>query len=88
MSMTSKVNPILRQAILAFLAKQQYSASNPTIQYSIPLLYSLRAIQEATQKLTSEGILARVGNNYRLAPANTTNGNAQVATASGTSSIG
>lgn len=89
MSMTSKVNPILRAAIVKFLASREFSVSNVGIQYGISEFYSLRAIQEATQKLTREGVLVRVGTNYRLAPTTgATNGNAQVATASGTSSIG
>lgn len=91
MSMTSKVNPALRAAILQYVSGRNYSVFNDDIQFGVNyfsgLTVSLRTIQEATQKLTREGVLVRVGKAYRLAPANTTNGNAQVATA-GTSSIG
>lgn len=92
MSMTSKVNPTLRAAILKYVASRSYSVFNDDIKFGVSyysgLTVSLRSIQEATQKLTREGVLVRVGKAYRLAPAGTTNGNAQVATASGTSSIG
>lgn len=87
MSMTSKVSPTLRAAILQYMKNRSYSVFNDDIRFGVSyygnLTVSLRSIQEATQKLTREGVLVRVGKAYRLAPANTTNGNAQVATASG-----
>jgi len=80
MSMTSKVNPALRVLILEFLGEQTYPVPNSTIQFYLPINYSLRAIQEATQKLTREGVLVRIGTFYKLAPtasasAATTSGN-------------
>ena len=82
MSMTSKVSAYLRDAILKFLATHPYSAFNTEIQAATGYVYSLRAIQEATQKLAREGVLVRVGTAYRLASTNTANGNTNVATAS------
>jgi predicted transcriptional regulator len=56
MSMTSKVNPHLRQQILNTLANG-VTASNNAISVRLSFNYSLRAIQEATQKMTKEGVL-------------------------------
>jgi hypothetical protein len=57
MSMTSKVNPTLRQEIVDYLGGTGYSSSNLGLVYTFGNRYSLRTIQEATQKLTREGIL-------------------------------
>ena len=57
MSMTSKVNPTLRQEIVDYLASTGYGTSNLAFVYSFGNRYSLRTIQEATQKLTKDGTL-------------------------------
>lgn len=58
MSMTSKVNPHLRQQILNTLANG-ITASNNAINVRLSFIYSLRTIQEATQKMTAEGVLTQ-----------------------------
>jgi len=80
MSMTSKVNPTLRQEIINYLAKNPNSG-NTDILFSYPYFRdcyfgstsypSMRTIQEATQKLTKDGTLVRVGNKFSVAPATT-----------------
>jgi hypothetical protein len=60
MSMTSKVNPILRQEIVDYLAETGYSTSNYAFVNIFGIFgfrYSLRTIQEATQKMTKDGTL-------------------------------
>ena len=57
MSMTSKVNPTLRQEIVDYLAATGYGTSNLAFVYTFGNRYSLRTIQEATQKLTKAGTL-------------------------------
>jgi hypothetical protein len=57
MSMTSKVNPTLRQEIVDYLAATGYGTSNQALVYTFGERYSLRTIQEATQKLTKDGTL-------------------------------
>lgn len=54
MSMTSKVNPTLRAQILTLLAGGIERTNSSIAIYSA---YSRRAIQEATQKLTKDGVL-------------------------------
>jgi hypothetical protein len=56
MSMTSKVINLLRLAILNALANGS-SASNQSLRSVVGSVYSLRSIQEATQKMTKEGLL-------------------------------
>lgn len=68
MSMTSKVNSTLRSEIVSFLTAN-LNGSNTNIYCGIPSLPSLRKIQEATQKMTKDGTLVRVGNKFSLAPA-------------------
>ena len=58
MSMTSKVNPHLRQQILNTLASG-VTASNNAINVRLSFTYSLRTIQEDTQKMTAEGVLTQ-----------------------------
>lgn len=77
MSMTSKVNPTLRQEILNYLTTFPNS-TNVTLYYGIPSMPSLRKIQEATQKLVKDGTLVRNGNRFSVAPAT---GTASAATA-------
>ena len=57
MSMTSKVNPTLRQEIVDYLKQTEYSTSNLAFVGVFGYRYSLRTIQEATQKLTKDGTL-------------------------------
>lgn len=56
MSMTSKVSNLLRQAILNYLASG-ISASNQGLCSVLGAAYSRRSVQEATQKMTKEGVL-------------------------------
>lgn len=58
MSMTSKVNRYLRQQILNTLAGG-VTASNNAINVRLSFNYSLRSIQEATQKMTKAGLLTQ-----------------------------
>lgn len=76
MSMTSKVSPLLREQILGYLAANPNS-TNTNIYFGISSLPSMRKVQEATQKLTREGVLVRTGNKFSIAPAT---GNASAAT--------
>lgn len=57
MSMTSKVNPTLREEIVDYLAGNGYGTSNLAFVYQFNSRYSLRTIQEATQKMTKDGTL-------------------------------
>lgn len=57
MSMTSKVNPTLRQEIVDYLVSNRYGTSNYGFVYTFGNRYSLRTIQEATQKMTKDGTL-------------------------------
>lgn len=58
MSMTSKVNPALRAAIITYLgARPGQNVTNQTLYFGLPTFYSRRSIQEATQKLTKDGTL-------------------------------
>ena len=59
MSMTSKVNPTLRKEIVDYLAATGYGTSNLAFVYTLGNRYSLRTIQEATQKLTKAGTLVK-----------------------------
>ena len=63
MSMTSKVNPILHKEIVDYLAATGYGTSNLAFVYQFGNRYSLRAIQEATQKLTKDGTLLKTTEN-------------------------
>jgi len=63
MSMTSKVNPILRQEIVDYLAATGYGVSNLAFVNTFGYRYSLRTIQEATQKLTKAGTLTATREN-------------------------
>ena len=56
MSMNSKVKAAVRQAILTFLAPGTTATNNGLKQHVLPST-SLRAVQEATQKMTAEGTL-------------------------------
>lgn len=69
MSQFSKVNPTLQQQIVNLLSAQEPTTSlfNGYIQTSLPDYWSLRTVQEATQKLTAQGVLVRVGQAYKLA---------------------
>lgn len=58
MSMTSKVKNEIRNAIIAFL-KTGTTATNNGLKYHVLPTVSRRSIQEATQKLTKEGVLER-----------------------------
>src|SRR5258708_104572 len=68
MSMTSRVNPTLASAILNILAGGLVGglqSSNGFLLYRLNITrpyytseYSLRIVQEATQKMTKEGVLA------------------------------
>lgn len=68
MSMTSKVNATLRSEIVSFLTTNPNSG-NTAIYFGIPSLPSQRKIQEATQKMTKDGTLVRVGQKFSVAPA-------------------
>ncbi len=57
MSMTSKVNATLRQQIVDYLARTGYSITNRGLVSALDNRYSLRTIQEATQKLTKNDTL-------------------------------
>lgn len=69
MSMTSKVNPTLRQEILNYLTANGTS-TNTNIYFGVPSVPSMRKIQEATQKMTKDGTLVRSGKYFSVAPAN------------------
>jgi hypothetical protein len=58
MSMNSKVSLALRNAIISFL-KPGTSATNQGLKAHVANPFSLRAVQEATQKLTREGVLTQ-----------------------------
>lgn len=67
MSMTSKVNPKLRESILKELGMNP-ARTNEQLYWgyiSNPSGFSLRSIQEATQKMTQQGLL-KSGRNYNL----------------------
>lgn len=72
MSMTSKVNNALRNAIITFLTPGT-TASNSGLKQHVAPTFSLRAVQEATQKLTNEGKLVASRSQgktwYGIAPA-------------------
>jgi len=68
MSMTSKVNPTLRQEIVSFLTANPNS-TNTSIYFGIPSMPSQRKIQEATQKMTKDGTLVKAGSGkFSVAP--------------------
>jgi hypothetical protein len=78
MSMTSKVNPTLRQEIITYLTGNPNS-TNTNLYYGIPSMPSQRKIQEATQKMTKDGTLVKTtGGRFSLAPVT---GNASAASA-------
>lgn len=56
MSMTSKVKSELQQAILTFL-KPGTTATNNGLKAHVAPNVSVRSIQEATQKMTAQGLL-------------------------------
>jgi DNA-binding GntR family transcriptional regulator len=56
MSQNSKVAAAVRQAILTFLAPGTTATNNGLKKHVLPTT-SLRSVQEATQKLTAEGLL-------------------------------
>jgi hypothetical protein len=60
MSMNSKVSPVLRSQIMNILGEDSLEASNTYIGFRLnfSFSYSLRAIQEATQKMAKEGTLS------------------------------
>ena len=81
MSQFSKVSSILRSQILNTI-KPGMKVSNAYLQNATQYAFSLRKIQEATQKLTQEGTLVKVveyGITYYTV--NTANTNASAATA-------
>lgn len=57
MSMKSKVNPTLQQEIVDYLKRTNYGTSNRAFASIFGTRYSLRTIQEATQKMTKDGTL-------------------------------
>jgi hypothetical protein len=59
MSMTSAVNPELRRQILNTLASGIF-CSNRSLAFRLGYQFSLRSIQEATQKMTKTGLLHRI----------------------------
>jgi hypothetical protein len=69
--MTSKVKLEVRNAIIAFLAPGT-TATNGGLKMHVTPNLSLRAVQEATQKLTAEGKLVATRSNgktwYGIAP--------------------
>jgi DNA-binding transcriptional regulator PaaX len=60
MSMNSKVSPVLRSQIMNILGEDGLEASNTYIEFRLNFSYSLRAIQEATQKMAKEGTLSAI----------------------------
>ena len=56
MSMTSKVKQEIRAAIISFLSPGT-TATNNGLKFHVLPAVSKRSIQEATQKLTHEGVL-------------------------------
>ena len=58
MSMNSKVSPVLRSQIMNTLSVEGIKMSNAVIEFRLNFSYSLRKIQEATQKMAAEGTLA------------------------------
>lgn len=72
MSMTSKVNPGLRTTIITALTPTEADAatstfpvmSNQRIYEMVMATVSLRKIQEATQKLTKDGVLVTAGRGF------------------------
>jgi len=86
MSQFSKVSPVLRQQILNTILPGM-KVSNAFLENATQKAFSLRKIQEATQKLTQEGTLVKVvewGITYYSI--NTANTNAAAASA-GVSSV-
>jgi hypothetical protein len=59
MSMTSTVSPILRQQIINVLTPSGIQVSNRYLEFRTNYAFSLRKIQEATQKLTRDGLLTK-----------------------------
>jgi len=60
MSMTSAVSPTLRQQIINVLKNPLgIGVSNGAIEYRTQYAFSLRKIQEATQKMTKDGTLEK-----------------------------
>jgi hypothetical protein len=64
MSMTSKVNLALRNTLVRFL-QPGITATNNGLKKHVAPSVSLRAVQEATQKLTREGVLEQTKSNGR-----------------------
>jgi len=60
--MTSKVNLQIRNAIIAFL-QPGTTATNNGLKFHVVPSVSLRAVQEATQKLAREGVLEMTKSN-------------------------
>ena len=86
MSMNSKVSPVLRSQIMNTLSVEGIKMSNAVIEFRLNFSYSLRKIQEATQKMTAEGTLTATREAgkmfYRVTNPGATNQAAQGATAS------
>lgn len=74
MSQTSKVSPVLRQQILGTFKTVPAGTriSNAYLMNATQYAFSLRKIQEATQKLTNEGVLTKTTDSgvtyYSLTP--------------------
>jgi DNA-binding transcriptional regulator PaaX len=62
-SQNSKVSPILRGHILNILKAEGLKVSNAVIEFRTNFSFSLRKIQEATQKMTLEGTLSKTVEN-------------------------
>jgi len=58
MSKTSKVNSSLRDSIVQFLAPGT-TATNNGLHKHVAVGFSLRAVQEATQKMVDSGLLTK-----------------------------
>lgn len=75
MSQTSKVNLAVRNAIVTFLSPGTKSTNSGLNNFVFKNTMSKRAIQEATQKLTTEGVLTSTrenGKTWYALPAPTT----------------
>jgi hypothetical protein len=59
MSQNSTVSPVLRGHILNILKAEGLKVSNAVIEFRLNFSFSLRKIQEATQKMTLEGTLSK-----------------------------
>jgi hypothetical protein len=59
MSQNSTVSPILRGHILNILKNEGMKVSNAMFEFRTNFCFSLRKIQEATQKMTKEGTLTK-----------------------------